>query len=87
MQAASFTRVVFPVTGLALGSYSIDSASCDRLTGENNGDAITYLGGALTGGNSVLAHSLSPWTGFAVLCGYAAVLIGFAAWRLRRVDA
>ncbi len=45
------------------------------------------LGGALTGGNSVLAHSLSPWTGFAVLCGYAAVLIGFAAWRLRRVDA
>ena len=45
------------------------------------------LGGALTGGNSVLAHSLSPWAGFAVLCGYAAALIGLAAWRLRRVDA
>jgi len=45
------------------------------------------LGGALTGGDSVPAHSLSPWTGFAVLCGYAAILIGFAAWRLRRVNA
>ena len=45
------------------------------------------LGGALTGGGSGLAHSLAPWTGFAVLCGYAAILIGIAAWRLRRVDA
>ena len=30
---------------------------------------------------------LSPWTGFAVLCGYAVVLTGLAAWRLRRRDA
>jgi hypothetical protein len=30
---------------------------------------------------------LAPWTGFGVLCGYAIVLVGFAAWRLRRVDA
>jgi hypothetical protein len=34
-----------------------------------------------------VANSLAPWTGFGVMCGYAAVLIGFAAWRLRRVDA
>jgi ABC-type transport system involved in multi-copper enzyme maturation permease subunit len=32
-------------------------------------------------------HPLSPWTGFAVLCGYAVVLTGLAAWRLRRRDA
>ena len=30
---------------------------------------------------------LNPWTGFAVMCGYAAILIGSAAWRIRRVDA
>jgi ABC-2 type transport system permease protein len=45
-------------------------------------------GGALwgnpltTGGNQ-----LSPWAGFAVLCGYAVVLTAAAAWRLRRHDA
>jgi hypothetical protein len=45
------------------------------------------LGGALTGDTSGLAHALAPWTGFGVLCGYAAALIGFAAWRLRHADA
>jgi ABC-2 type transport system permease protein len=30
---------------------------------------------------------LQPWTGFGVLCGYAAVLIGLAAVRMRRSDA
>jgi ABC-type transport system involved in multi-copper enzyme maturation permease subunit len=30
---------------------------------------------------------LSPWTGFALLCGYAVVLVGAAAWRLLRFDA
>jgi ABC-2 type transport system permease protein len=45
------------------------------------------LGGGLLGAGSGLANSPTPWTGFGVLCGYAAVLIGFAAWRLRRVDA
>jgi hypothetical protein len=34
-----------------------------------------------------LAHPLSPWTGFAVMCAFALVLMGFAARRLRRVDA
>jgi ABC-type transport system involved in multi-copper enzyme maturation permease subunit len=45
------------------------------------------LGGVLTGSTSGLAHPLAPWTGFAVLCGYAVVLLALAAWRLRRVDA
>ncbi len=45
------------------------------------------IGTVLTGGTTVAANSLAPWTGFAVLCGYAVVLTGFAAWRLRRADA
>jgi ABC-2 type transport system permease protein len=52
---------------------------------------VQYLpsnaGEALYGGTHGLAHALAPWTGFGVLCAYAAVLIGFAAWRLRRADA
>lgn len=32
-------------------------------------------------------NALAPWTGFALLCGYAVALIAAAAWRLRRVDA
>jgi hypothetical protein len=43
-------------------------------------------GGALW--NAALSPtSLSPWTGFALLCGYTAALIAVAAWRLRRGDA
>ena len=52
---------------------------------------VQYLpsnaGEVLYGGANGLAHPLAPWTGFGVLCAYAVVLIGFAAWRLRRVDA
>lgn len=52
---------------------------------------VQYLpsnaGGVLIGGPSAVAHPLQPWTGFAVMCGYAVVLIGLAAWRLRRADA
>ena len=44
-------------------------------------------GGALWGQGVTGAHALSPWTGFAVLCGYAVVLTALAAWRLRRRDA
>ena len=44
-------------------------------------------GGALWGSPLDTAHALSPWTGFACLCGYAVVLTGLAAWRLRHRDA
>ena len=51
----------------------------------------TYLpsnaGGALWGQSATSAQALSPWTGFACLCGYAVVLTAAAAWRLRRRDA
>jgi ABC-2 type transport system permease protein len=44
-------------------------------------------GGAIWGGAAFVPNPLSPWTGFALLCGYAAILIGAGAWRLRRSDA
>jgi len=44
------------------------------------------LGGVLTGSAGV-PQSLAPWTGFGLLCGYAVIMIGVAAWRLRRKDA
>ena len=44
-------------------------------------------GGFLWGSPLNTTHALSPWTGFAVLCGYAVVLTAAAAWRLRRRDA
>jgi len=52
---------------------------------------VQYLpsnaGSVITGSGFGVAHPLAPWTGFAVMCGYAVVLMGFAAWRLRRADA
>ena len=44
-------------------------------------------GGALWSSPLNATHPLSPWTGFACLCGYAVVLTALAAWRLRRRDA
>ncbi len=32
-------------------------------------------------------QTLAPWAGFAVLCGYAVVLVAVAAWQLRKRDA
>jgi ABC-2 type transport system permease protein len=48
----------------------------------SNAGGNIWGAGKLFGG-----HQLGPWTGFAVLCGYAVVLTGLAAWRLRRHDA
>ncbi|MFC6704119.1 ABC transporter permease [Flexivirga alba] len=56
-----------------------------------SGSFVQYLpsnaGGMLIDGTYGVAHPLAPWTGFAVMCAYAVVLIGLAAWRLRSVDA
>ena len=43
-------------------------------------------GGALWG-TPTTGQTLNPWTGFALLCGYAVVLTALAAWQLRRRDA
>jgi ABC-2 type transport system permease protein len=48
----------------------------------SNAGGDVWGAGKLFGG-----YQLGPWTGFAVLCGYAVVLVGLAAWRLRRRDA
>lgn len=52
---------------------------------------VQYLpsnaGAMLLEGTYGVVNPLAPWPGFALMCGYAAVLIGFAAWRLRRADA
>ena len=52
---------------------------------------VPYLpsnaGGTIWGAGKLFGgQQLGPWTGFAVLCGYAVVLIAAAAWRLRRRD-
>jgi ABC-type transport system involved in multi-copper enzyme maturation permease subunit len=56
-----------------------------------SGHFVQYLpsnaGGMLIDGTYGVTHPLAPWTGFAVMCAYALVLVGFAAWRLRRADA
>lgn len=52
---------------------------------------VQYLpsiaGGRLFSGTLGVTDPWSPWTGFAVMCSYAVVLIGLAGRRLRRVDA
>jgi ABC-2 type transport system permease protein len=52
---------------------------------------VQYLpsnaGGAIYDDLRDVANPLSPWAGFSVLCLYAAILIGAAAWRLRHSDA
>ena len=55
-------------------------------------DSVTpYLpsnaGGAMYGGSSPFDHPMGPWAGFGVLAGYAVVLVGAAAVRMRRTDA
>jgi ABC-2 type transport system permease protein len=44
-------------------------------------------GAMMLGGTYGLAHPLSPWTGFTVMCAFTAVLVGLAGWRLRHADA
>lgn len=55
------------------------------------GHFVQYLpsnaGGMLIDGTYGVAHPLAPWTGFTLMCAYAVMLIGLAAWRLRHVDA
>jgi ABC-type transport system involved in multi-copper enzyme maturation permease subunit len=69
--------VIPPLAGLLPASVS------DHL--------VQYLpsnaGSVIFGGTHGVTNPLSPWAGFALLCAYAVVLIGAAAWRLRRTDA
>ena len=74
--AAAFF-VIPPLTGLLPASVSNHLA---QYLPSNAGEA-------LWGGTHGVTSVLSPWTGFAVLCGYAVILVAAGAWRLRRADA
>lgn len=77
---ATFTGVFFVLPPLA---SLLPSSIGDHLTKYLPSNA----GSAIFGGTDGVSNALSPWTGFAVLCGYAVILIGAAAWRLRHSDA
>ena len=77
---ATFTGVFFVLPPLA---SLLPSSIGDHLTKYLPSNA----GSAIFGGAQDVSNTLSPWTGFAVLCGYAVILITAAAWRLRHSDA
>jgi ABC-type transport system involved in multi-copper enzyme maturation permease subunit len=72
------------------GAFFVLPVLADLLPASVGNRLIPYLpsnaGSALFGGGGI-QNALAPWTGFALLCGYAVVLIAAAAWRLRRTDA
>jgi hypothetical protein len=72
--------VFFVIPPLAMLLPSSVSTHLTPYLPSNAGSVL--WGGAMPGPNA-----LAPWTGFALLCGYAAVLIAVAAWRLPRSDA
>jgi ABC-2 type transport system permease protein len=77
---ATFAGVFFVIPPLAsLLPFSVSSHLTPYLP--------SNAGAVLWGGSQGVSNGLAPWTGFALLCGYAAVLIAAAAWRLRRSDA
>jgi ABC-2 type transport system permease protein len=77
---ASFAAIFFVIPPLA---QLLPASVSDHLAQYLPSSA----GEAIWGGARGVTDALSPWAGFALLCGYAAVLIAAAAWRLRRVDA
>jgi ABC-2 type transport system permease protein len=69
---------LFFVLPTAWGAMPASIAEAGRFLPSNAGAALPRL--------ATTAHPLPPWTGFGLLCGYAVVLLGLAAWRLRRAD-
>jgi ABC-type transport system involved in multi-copper enzyme maturation permease subunit len=74
-----------------VGAFFVIPPLADLLPSSISDHLAQYLpsnlGEVLYGGAQGVHHALSPWTGFALLCGYAVVLIAAAAWRLKRIDA
>jgi len=77
---ATFAAVFFVIPLLATLLPASISNQLAQYLPSNAGDVIW-------GGAAFVPNALSPWTGFALLCGYAAILTGAGAWRLRRSDA
>jgi ABC-type transport system involved in multi-copper enzyme maturation permease subunit len=88
--AALFRNTAAGITTFA-GVFFVIPPLAGLLPASVSAHVTPYLpsnaGEVLWGGTRGVTNALSPWTGFALLCGYAAVLIGAAAWRLRRADA
>jgi ABC-2 type transport system permease protein len=78
--AAGITVVVglFFVVPTLLQAMPQRIADLGRFLPSNAGGALWH--------EALSARSMTPWNGFALLCGYAAVLVAAAAWRLRRGD-
>lgn len=77
---ATFAGVFFVIPPLA-------SLLPSSISGHLSPYLPSNAGSVLWGGAQNAPNALAPWTGFALLCGYAVVLITAAAWRLRRSDA
>lgn len=77
---ATFAGVFFVIPPLA-------SLLPSSISGHLSPYLPSNAGSVLWGGTQNAPNALAPWTGFALLCGYAVVLITAAAWRLRRSDA
>ncbi len=73
-----FVGAFFVIPPLTLLLPASMSAAIDPYLPSNAGGALFGAGGT---------DALSPWVGFALLCGYAVLMIGAAAIRLRRTDA
>ena len=71
--------IFFVVSILAQVALPRSVAGLARFLPSNAGDALW--------GGTIGPRSMTPWSGFALLCGYAAALVAVAAWRLRRGDA
>jgi ABC-type transport system involved in multi-copper enzyme maturation permease subunit len=78
--AAGITTVagLFFVLPTVLAAMPQRIAEAGKYLPSNAGSALSRLATSPT--------SMRPWAGFALLCGYAVVLVAVAAWRLRRTD-
>jgi ABC-type transport system involved in multi-copper enzyme maturation permease subunit len=78
--AAGITTVValFFVLPTATQALPERFADLGRFLPSNAGGALYH--------QALSPQSMSPWSGFALLCGYAVVLVAAAAWKLGRRD-
>jgi ABC-2 type transport system permease protein len=82
---STFVGVFFVIPPLTMLLPASVSDHLTKYLPSNAGEAL--WSGTHSAHSASATSSLSPWTGFALLCGYAVILIAAAAWRLRSADA